>query len=185
MKLVHLVQVRPAGVSRLAVSYPRKVREFAFRMYLDGSHTKKDIAEAILDKYDLPVSEGAINDWARVYNWKAKKDEANVTALEKVANGDVARRVLQTEDQIENYDEIRGKAMEALDDLGFKSAEGAAAAVDMAIKGARSIEKGLLSAQLVSEVVKIIVEEVKDPELRERLGTRMSSLVGQIQEGNI
>ena len=166
-------------------SYPRKVREFAFRMYLDGSHTREEIAEACRERYDLPVTDSAIGAWSREYDWRAKKDMANVTALEKVADGDVAKRILQTEDQIENYDEIRDKAMEALDELGFRSAEGAAAAVDMAIKGARSIEKGLLSAQLVSEVVKIIVEEVKDPELRERLGARMASLVGQIQEGNI
>ena len=54
----------------------------------------------------------------------------------------------------------------------------------MAIKGERTILEGLISRRFIQGIVTIIMEEVDDKELRQRLGTRLQNFLLDFEDTN-
>ena len=54
----------------------------------------------------------------------------------------------------------------------------------MAIKGERTILEGLISRKFIQGIVTIIMEEVNDRELRQRLGTRLQDFLLEFEDSN-
>ena len=74
---------------------------------------------------------------------------------------------------------MRHKAESALGVLQFDRAFDAAKVLDMSIQGERKVMEGMINLQFVQSVLNILVEEVSDTELIQRIAGRLKSLVSQ------
>ena len=54
----------------------------------------------------------------------------------------------------------------------------------MAIKGERLILEGLIARKFIQGIVSIIMEEVADKEIRQRLGTRLQDFLLEFEDAN-
>ena len=72
---------------------------------------------------------------------------------------------------------MRHKSKHELDSLVFDRAVEAARIADLSIQGERKVMEGLLSMQFVQDVLNIILDEVTDPQVIDRVAIRLRSLV--------
>ena len=88
-----------------------------------------------------------------------------------------------TEDHIKSYRRIREKGDKFLEGhVDFDKTIDAIRAVDIGVKGERQIMSGLVSAQLVYDLINIIHEEVDDEEVLRRISAKAARLAVQYAE---
>ncbi len=63
--------------------------------------------------------------------------------------------------------------------MQFDRAFDAAKVLDMSIKGERKVMEGMINLQFVQSVLSILVEEVNDEDIIQRIAGRLKSLVSQ------
>ena len=63
--------------------------------------------------------------------------------------------------------------------MQFDRAFDAAKVLDMSIQGERKVMEGMINLQFVQSVLGILVEEVSDTDLIQRIAGRLKSLVSQ------
>ena len=69
------------------------------------------------------------------------------------------------------------KAEISLDALEFDRPFEAARAMDLGIKGQREVMQGMVNLQFVQDVLAVIIEEVDDSEMLNRISVKFKSLI--------
>ena len=74
--------------------------------------------------------------------------------------------------------------MHDLDHLPFDKAFEAAKALDLSIKGERTVMEGMINLQFVQNVLNVLVEEIPDEDLLRKVAFRLKALI-QIEEPSL
>ena len=74
---------------------------------------------------------------------------------------------------------MRHKSKHELDGLLFDRAIDAARIADMSIQGERKVMEGLLEMQFIQDVINVLIEEVSDPAVLDKVAIRLRTLVTQ------
>jgi hypothetical protein len=164
--------------------YSQSVKDFAAKTYIHDDVIIPKIKEDILAKFEVDVPEDTLYQWSKEQGWKDLKSKAIARSREKMVELEASHRRLDSEAHLEQYKKITSKASDALDVLQFDRASDAAKAVDMAIKGERLILEGLIARKFIQGIVSIIMEEVSDKEIRQRLGTRLQDFLLEFEDVN-
>ena len=157
--------------------YTQNVKDFAAKTYIHDDVIIPKIKEHILDKFDVDIPEDTLYQWSKEQGWKELKSKAIARSRDKMVELEASHRRLDSEVHLDQYKKITKKASDALDVLQFDRASDAAKAVDMAIKGERLILEGLIARKFIQGIVSIIMEEVVDKDVRQRLGVRQEFLL--------
>jgi hypothetical protein len=164
--------------------YSQEVKDFAAKTYIHDDVIIPKIKENILTKYEVNIPEDTLYQWSKEQGWKELRTKAISRARDKMVELEADHRRLDSEVHLDQYKKITSKASEALNILQFDRASDAAKAVDMAIKGERTILEGLISRKFIQGIASIIMEEVNDKEVRHRLGTRLQDFLLEFEDGN-
>ena len=164
--------------------YSQAVKDFAAKTYIHDDVIIPKIKEDILEKYEVDIPEDTLYQWSKEQGWKELRTKAIARARDKMVEVEADHRRLDSEAHLDQYKKITKKGADALDLLQFDKASDAAKAVDMAIKGERTILEGLISRKFIQGIVTIMMEEVHDKELRQRLGTRLQDFLLEFEDNN-
>jgi hypothetical protein len=164
--------------------YSQSVKDFAAKTYIHDDVIIPKIKEDILAKFEVDVPEDTLYQWSKEQGWKELKSKAIARSRDKMVELEASHRRLDSEAHLDQYKKITSKASDALDVLQFDRASDAAKAVDMAIKGERLILEGLIARKFIQGIVSIIMEEVSDKEIRQRLGTRLQDFLLEFEDVN-
>ena len=83
---------------------------------------------------------------------------------------------------LDNYEVATQKAFSELNGLHFDRAFDAIKAIDIGIKGQRDVLGGLINLQFVQDVLGVIVDEITDQDILNRIAVKLKTLVQQQEE---
>ena len=152
--------------------FPRAVKERAFKLYLADDYSAREIAQQISAEHKTVVNEQTIYAWIKQDDWKLKRAETKVRAVEKVQENESTKLAKMQDEHQELYKSIRDKAGSELQLLNFERAFDAVKALDVGIQGERQVAEGLINIQFVQDVVNILVDEIEDPELIKKIAAK-------------
>ena len=98
---------------------------------------------------------------------------------EQIKESESQRFARSQTEHLNEYEGMRHKAEAALGVLQFDRAFDAAKILDMSIQGERRVMEGMINLQFVQSVLNILVEEVSDADIIQRIAGRLKSLVSQ------
>ena len=162
--------------------FPESVKLAAMELFVAGDKTAKEIAR-IISKDGAEVKPVTIYAWAKQYSWGEQKDVARSDNQQKIAESEGQKFARLQHEQLERYTSLSNKAFRESDGLQFDKAFDAVKAVDIAIKGQRDVLSGLINLQFVQDVLGVLVEEISDQDILNRLAVKLKTLV-QNQEEN-
>jgi|TARA_R110000824_G_scaffold185554_2_gene366523 transposase-like protein len=157
--------------------FPRAVKERAFKLYLADDYSAREIAQQISAEHKTVVNEQTIYAWIKQDDWKLKRAETKVRAVEKVQENESTKLAKMQDEHQELYKSIRDKAGSELQLLNFERAFDAVKALDVGIQGERQVAEGLINIQFVQDVVNILVDEIEDPELIKKIAAKLKVLM--------
>ena len=157
--------------------FPKAVKERAFKLYLTDDYSAREIAEQISAEHRVVVNEQTIYAWVRQDDWKTKKAETQVQAVEKMKDNESTKLAKMQDEHQALYKSIRDKAGSELQILDFERAFDAVKALDIGIQGERQVAEGLINIQFIQDVVNILVDEIEDPDLIKRIATKLKVLM--------
>ena len=85
------------------------------------------------------------------------------------------------QEQLQSYSVISNKAYRELSELHFDKAFDAVKAIDVGNKGQRDVLMGMINLQFVQDVLGILVDEVSDQEILNRVAIKLKTLVQTAQ----
>ncbi len=156
--------------------FPESLKLEAMRLFVAGDKTAKQIAELISKDGD-EVKPVTIYAWAKQYGWGDQKNIARSENQKQIAETEGQRFARLQQEQLESYTSLASKAYKELDGLHFDRAFDAVKAVDIGIKGQREVLSGLISLGFVQEILAILVEEISDQKVLERIALKLNTLV--------
>ena len=80
-------------------------------------------------------------------------------------------------EQLESYTTVAKKGFNELEGLNFDRAFDAVKAIDLGIKGQRDVISGLINLQFVQDVLGILVEEISDQAVLNKIANKLKALV--------
>ena len=157
--------------------FPESVKLEAMRLFVAGDKTAKEIAEIVSKDNDTEVKPVTIYAWAKQFDWESQRNVARTENQEKLVETEGQRFTRLQKEQLESYTSLASKAYKELDGLHFDRAFDAVKAVDIGIKGQREVLSGLVSLGFVQEILAILVEEISDQKVLERIALKLNTLV--------
>ena len=155
---------------------PPQIKLDAMKLYLEGQ-TAAYIAETLISKHNVKMNPSTIYGWAKSGKWGENKALARADAVEKIQETETQRYArLQTE-HLDTYEKLRKKADSDLGTHIFDRAFDAAKALDLGIKGERTVMEGMINLQFIQDVMNVLVEEVADTEALKRIAFKLKTLV--------
>ena len=158
---------------------PQEVKDQAQKLYLDNVAISDIVVK--LKEDNTVVTDQTVRRWIKIYNWDSQKAVSILKAQEKLAQNMAKSKVIKAEEHLKEYRDIRRKAADELQKLKFEDASNAARIVDIAIRGERDIQSGVVSAWLISQLIQILLEEVSDEDVRNRIGLRLRDVVLELE----
>jgi len=155
---------------------PHEVRNKAMQLYLEGK-AAKDIAAVITKDSDVTVQPSTIYAWANQYNWNGTRAEARADAVEQIKESETQRYARLQEEHLDTYEELRKKASLELKAHMFDKPFDAARALDLGIKGERSVMEGMINLQFIQDVMSVLLDEVTDKDMLGRIAVKLKTLV--------
>ena len=155
---------------------PPEVRNKAMQLFLEG-RTAKDIASVVTKDFDVSVKPSTIYAWANQYNWNNTRSVARTEAVEQIKETETQRYARLQEEHLATYEELRNKAALELKAHMFDKPFDAARAIDMGIKGERSVMEGMINLQFIQDVMSVLLDEVTDKEVLGRIAVKLKALV--------
>ena len=152
------------------------VKERALELYLQG-HSSKDIAESLRTEFSNDVTQSTVYAWIKQDDWEDKKKAHYTTALEKIQETEGQRINRIQQEHWDDYGKLRHKASHELDVLQFDRASDAAKALDLGIRGERQVMEGLINLQFVQSVLSVLVEEINDESVLQRIAAKLRNLI--------
>ena len=158
---------------------PDSARFRAMELFIKGDTSAKVIAENVSTEFSVKVRPPTIYAWAKKYNWKAKKTETQEKGVVKVQESESQRFANIQKEHLTDYERMRHKAGHELDGLVFDRAADAAKILDLSIQGERKVMEGMINLQFIQDVLSVILEEVEDKELIDRIAMKLRTLAQQ------
>ena len=160
---------------------PKKMKTKAQKLYLEGK-TIKEVYEELLKAYPKEnIAMSTVYGWPAKNGWDEDKDEIKKRTSIKVKEQIVetqSQRVARTNiEHLDEYTTIRGKALAELGILEFKTAEGAAKALDIGIQGERKVMDGLINLNFVQDILGVLVDEIQDKDLLSKISLRLKGVL--------
>ena len=156
---------------------PKAVKDRAFKLYLTEDYSAKEIAQQVSAEHSVVMSEQTIYAWVRTEDWKQKLAETKAKAMEKVQENESTKLARMQDDHQPMYKGIRDKAGSVLQLLNFERSFDAVKSLDICIQGERQVAEGLINVQFIQDVVNILVEEIEDVELIQRIAAKLKILM--------
>jgi transposase-like protein len=156
---------------------PQEVKNRAMELYLKDDSSAREIADAVSSEYSVTVSNQTVYSWAKKYNWDSKRNDVKTKALERVVETESGRLVRLQQEHLDVYGNIREKATAELNNLTFDRAFDAVKAASIGIDGERQVIEGLINLQFVQDVIQILINEIDDAELMQRIAAKLRLLV--------
>jgi transposase-like protein len=156
---------------------PQEVKNRAMELYLKDDSSAREIADAVSSEYSITVSNQTVYSWAKKYNWDSKRTDVKTKALERTVETESGRLVRLQQEHLDVYGNIREKATAELNNLTFDRAFDAVKAASIGIDGERQVIEGLINLQFVQDVIQILISEIDDSELMQRLAAKLRLLV--------
>ena len=160
---------------------PRTIKLKAMKLFLGGDKTAREIAQEVSTS-DVEVKPVTIYAWAKKDQWGQQKDVARSNEQQKLAESEGQRFARMQQEQLTSYTNLAVKADRELGGLTFDNALSAVKAIDVGIKGQRDVLGGLINLQFVQDVLGILVEEVSDQEVLNRVAVKFKTLVQNQEE---
>ena len=160
---------------------PSSIKLEAMKLFLGGDKTAREIAEEVSTR-EIEVKPVTIYAWAKKDKWRQQKDVARSDAQQKIAESEGQRFARLQQEQLTNYTNIAEKANRELEGLTFDNAFSAVKAIDVGIKGQRDVLGGLINLQFVQDVLGILVEEISDQDVLNRVAVKFKTLVQNQEE---
>lgn len=158
---------------------PQNIKDKAFELYLPGDKTAEDIVYYLNKEFKMSIKPVTIYSWAKQNDWKALRTQARSTAIEQVQETESQRFARLQSEHLDTYEQMRHKSKHELDSLLFDRAIDAARIADMSIQGERKVMEGLLEMQFIQDVINVLIEEVSDPTVLDKVAIRLRTLVTQ------
>jgi len=160
---------------------PEHIKLEAMQLFLDGNKTAKEIALEI-SQNGVTVQPPTIYAWAKKEQWGEQKAVARTDQQQKLAESEGQRFVRMQQEHLDSYEGATKKAYRELDSLHFDRAFDAIKAMDIGIKGQREVISGLINLQFVQDVLGVLVEEISDQNILNRVAMKLKTLVQQQEE---
>tara|TARA_R100001082_G_scaffold30922_1_gene15553 strand:- start:1524 stop:2027 length:504 start_codon:yes stop_codon:yes gene_type:complete len=160
---------------------PQTIKDHAMSLFIKGDMTAREIAEIVSTK-EHNVKPVTIYAWAKRGNWSERSAVERSDQQQKIIKNDGQRFARIQERQLNSYTKLAEKAEISLDSMEFERPFEAARAMDMGIKGQREVMQGMVNLQFVQDVLAVIIEEVNDSEMLNRISIKFKSLIQQ--QGN-
>lgn len=158
-----------------------EIKQHGLKLYL-LDYSTYNIATAVSSEYGMDIGAETVKAWIKDSNWMELKVTADLKAKEKIVRDVIKTKAAKAEEHLAEYQKIRLQASSDLGGLAWSNPADAVKAVDVAIKGERSIHSGVISAQLVSGIIRILIEEIKDDTLRSRIALKLRDLIVDFEE---
>tara|TARA_R110000824_G_scaffold363647_1_gene551712 strand:+ start:13776 stop:14282 length:507 start_codon:yes stop_codon:yes gene_type:complete len=155
---------------------PPQIKLEAMKLYLEGQ-TAAHIAETLISKHNVKMNPSTVYAWAKSGKWGENKALARANAVEKIQESETQRYARLQEEHLSTYETLRKKAGAELNTHMFDRAFDAAKALDIGIKGERTVIEGMINLQFIQDVMDVIVEEIQDPEALKRVAFKLKTLV--------
>ena len=160
---------------------PDSVKLAAMQLFLEGDKTAKEIALEV-SQNGVVVKPPTIYAWAKKEGWGQQKSVARTDQQQKLAESEGQRFARLQKEQLDNYTVATNKAYRELSELHFDRAFDAVKAIDIGIKGQRDVLSGLINLQFVQDVLGVLVEEISDQDILNRVAMKLKTLVQQTEE---
>ena len=161
---------------------PEEIRLKAMELFMEGQ-TVPYIAAKLITDFNVEVKIPTIYAWAKQYRWKEDKIEARTAAVATIKETETQRYARIQEEHLHDYGRLRKKASIELDGHMFDRPFEAAKALDLGIKGERVVMEGMINLQFVQDIMGVLVEEINDSEVLQRVAFKLKSLI-QTQDNN-
>ena len=160
---------------------PQTIKDHAMALFIKGDMSAREIAETV-STGEHTVKTVTIYAWAKRGKWNERSAVERADQQQKIIKNDVQRFARMQEQQLNSYTKMAKKAEFSLDTLEFDRPFEAARAMDLGIKGQREVMQGMVNLQFVQDVLAVIIEEVDDSEMLNRISIKFKSLIQQ--QGN-
>ena len=141
----------------------------------------KEIA-TIVSNNGVVVRPPTIYAWAKKDGWGGQKAVARTDGQQKLAESEGQRFARLQKEQLDSYTVATNKAHRELGELHFDRAFDAVKAIDIGIKGQRDVLGGLINLQFVQDVLGVLVDEISDQDILNRVAMKLKTLVQQQEE---
>ena len=155
---------------------PPEVRSKAMELYLEGK-TAKDISNMVTENFKITVQPSTIYSWVKQFNWGETKAVAKADALAKIQESATQRFARLQEEHLDSYEGLRRKASIELKGHMFDKPFDAARALDLGIKGERTVMEGMINLQFIQDVMSVLIDEINDEDLLGRVAFKLKALV--------
>tara|TARA_Y100000401_G_scaffold73770_1_gene59743 strand:+ start:274 stop:774 length:501 start_codon:yes stop_codon:yes gene_type:complete len=157
---------------------PEEIKFQAMELFLQGDKSAKQIAEEVSTE-EHPVAAPTIYMWAKRNKWGEQKAVAIADEQTKIAETQGQRFARLQSEQLDTYTEIANKAGREIKGLTFDRPLDAARAADIGIKGQRDVLQGMVNLQFVQDIMSVLVEEVSDTDVLQRIGAKLKTIEQQ------
>ena len=155
---------------------PHDVRNRAMQLYLEG-RAAKDIAAVITKDSDVTVKPSTIYAWANQYKWGNDRNVARADAITQIKETETQRYARLQEEHLGTYEGLRKKAASELQAHMFDRPFDAARALDLGIKGERTVMEGMINLQFIQDVMAVLLDEIQDKDVLSRIAVKLKTLV--------
>tara|TARA_R100000152_G_C6736335_1_gene160494 strand:+ start:301 stop:810 length:510 start_codon:yes stop_codon:yes gene_type:complete len=160
---------------------PKEMKQKAQKLYLEGK-TINEVYEELLKTYPKEnIAKSTVYSWPSRNKWDEDMQEIDSKVAKKVKDSVVetqSQRAARTQlEHLDEYTTLRSKALAELGVLDFKTAEGAAKALDMGIQGERKVMEGLINLSFVQDIVGVLVDEIEDKELLKKISIKLQGVL--------
>jgi len=162
--------------------YDQDIKLRAMKLWVEGLSGPKIVGQINME-FTSDVKIPTLYTWAKQYNWNEQKNLVRTEAIEQIKESEGQRFARAQIEHLTEYEGMRHKAEAALGVLQFDRAFDAAKVLDMGIQGERKVMEGMINLQFVQSVLNILVEEVPDTAIIQRIAGRLKSLVSQDTNG--
>lgn len=161
---------------------PEEVRMKAMELFMEGK-TVPVISQMLFESFATDVKVPTIYAWVKQYKWKDTKQVARADAIAVIKETETQRFARLQQEHLTDYEKLRKKASAELEGHLFDRPFEAARALDLGIKGERTVMEGMINLQFVQDIMSVLVEEITDSDILQRIAFKLKALI-QIQESN-
>ena len=161
---------------------PEEVKMKAMELFMEGK-TVPVISKMLFESFATEVKIPTIYAWVKQFKWKDNKQVARADAVAAIQESETQRFARIQQEHLSDYGKLRHKAASELDGHMFDRPFEAARALDIGIKGERTVMEGMINLQFVQDIMSVLVEEITDPDTLQRIAFKLKALI-QTQEPN-
>ena len=134
---------------------PEEVKLKALELYLSGDNTAETISDEVSKEFNVKVATSTVYSWIKSDGWKDTKLATRADAIVKVQESETQRYARLQEEHLNEYESLRHKA----------------------------VMEGLINLQFIQDVMSVLIDEIQDPDLLQRVAFKLKTLVQKDGDG--